>query len=66
MKKLLGIAFVGMMAIGCGSGSSNTAPPANAATPPADPNATQGGTTTPATPDSTQTNTPPAGAPPAQ
>jgi hypothetical protein len=45
MKKLLGIAFVGMMALGCGGGSKANPDTNNAANPPAagttDPNATQ-------------------------
>lgn len=65
MKKLLGIAFVGMMALGCGSGSQNP-PPASGANPP--PAATGADQTAPAgqqpggtgTTDSTQTPAPPA------
>lgn len=59
MKKLVSIAFIGMMAMGCGSGTKNTPPAGSATNPPpaagADQNATPAG----------QNATPP-GAPPAQ
>lgn len=59
MKKLLSVAFVGMMAMGCSGGSKDvkSAPPAGQ-TAPADPAAAPAGQTPPA--EGAQTTPPPA------